>query len=192
MLVAVVRVVPSPGLMPLKLLAIVYTDIFRGVPTLLVILLVGFGFPALRLQGVPTNAFWLGVIALTLSYGAYVAEVVRAGITSVHPSQVASARALGLSYGQTMRLVVLPQGLRRVMPALLNDFVSLQKDTALVSVLGSGRGAARRTGPGEPGLRLHAVRGRRLLLRRHDRADRAVRRLAGVAAAASRAGPVLG
>ena len=135
-IVAVIRVVPSPGLMPLKLLAIAYTDIFRGVPTLLVILLVGFGFPALELQGVPTDAFWLGVIALTLSYGAYVAEVVRAGIMSVHPSQVASARALGLSYGQAMRLVVLPQGLRRVMPALLNDFVSLQKDTALVSVLG--------------------------------------------------------
>ena len=135
-LVAVVRVVPSPGLMPLKLLAIAYTDIFRGVPTLLVVLLVGFGFPALRLQGVPTAPFWLGVIALTLSYGAYVAEVVRAGIMSVHPSQVSSARALGLTYGQTMRLVVLPQGIRRVMPPLLNDFVSLQKDTALVSVLG--------------------------------------------------------
>ncbi len=136
-LVAVVRVVPAPGLMPVKLLAVVYTDVFRGVPTLLVVFLVGFGFPALQLQGMPSDPFWFGVIALTLSYGAYVAEVVRAGILSVHPSQVASARALGLTYAQTMRLVVLPQGLRRVVPPLLNDFVSLQKDTALVSVLGT-------------------------------------------------------
>lgn len=136
LVVAVIRVVPAPALLPLKLLAVVYTDVFRGVPTLLVIFLVGFGFPALRLQGLPTDTFVLGVIALTLSYGAYVAEVIRAGITSVHPSQVLSARALGLTYGQAMRRVVLPQGIRRVMPPLLNDFVSLQKDTALVSVLG--------------------------------------------------------
>ena len=134
--VAVVRVLPSPALLPLKLLAVAYTDVFRGTPTLLVVLLVGFGFPALRLEGVPTDYFTLGLIALTLSYGAYVAEVVRAGIMSVHPSQVSSARALGLTYGQAMRLVVLPQGLRRVMPPLLNDFVSLQKDTALVSAIG--------------------------------------------------------
>ena len=135
-LVAVVRVLPAPALAPLRLVAVVYTDVFRGTPTLLVVFLVGFGFPALRLEGVPTDYFTLGLIALTLSYGAYVAEVVRAGIMSVHPSQVSSARALGLTYGQTMRLVVLPQGLRRVMPPLLNDFVSLQKDTALVSVIG--------------------------------------------------------
>lgn len=136
LLVAVVRVVPSPAMAPLKLLAVVYTDLFRGTPTLLVVLLVCFGLPALRLQGVPTNLFWLAVIALTLSYGAYVAEVVRAGITSVHPSQWASGRSLGLSYGQTLRAVVLPQALRRVVPPLLNDFVSLQKDTALASVAG--------------------------------------------------------
>jgi polar amino acid transport system permease protein len=136
LVVAVIRVLPSPALMPLKLVAVVYTDVFRGTPTLLVVFLVGFGFPALRLEGVPTSYFTLGLIALTLSYGAYVAEVVRAGIQSVHPSQVSSARALGLTYGQAMRLVVLPQGLRRVMPPLLNDFVSLQKDTALVSVIG--------------------------------------------------------
>lgn len=135
-LVAVVRVVPSPAMMPLKLLAVAYTDVFRGTPTLLVVFLVGFGFPALGLQGMPTDYFTLGLIALTLSYGAYVAEVVRAGILSVHPSQALSGRALGLTYGQTMRLVVLPQGIRRVMPPLLNDFVSLQKDTALVSVIG--------------------------------------------------------
>lgn len=134
--VAVLRVLPVPALAPLRLVAVVYTDVFRGTPTLLVVFLVGFGFPALRLEGVPTGYFTLGLIALTLSYGAYVAEVVRAGIMSVHPSQVASGRALGLTYGQTMRLVVLPQGLRRVMPPLLNDFVSLQKDTALVSVIG--------------------------------------------------------
>jgi len=134
--VAIIRVLPSPALMPLKLVAIVYTDVFRGTPTILVIFLVGFGFPALRLEGMPDDPFTLGLIALTLSYGAYVAEVVRAGIQSVHPSQVSSARALGLTYGQSMRLVVLPQGLRRVMPPLLNDFVSLQKDTALVSVIG--------------------------------------------------------
>jgi polar amino acid transport system permease protein len=134
--VAIIRVVPSPALAPIKLLAVVYTDVFRGTPTLLVIFLVCFGLPALELQGVPTSIFWLGVIALTLSYGAYVAEVIRAGISSVHPSQWASARSLGLTYTQTLRHVVLPQALRRVMPPLLNDFVSLQKDTALVATAG--------------------------------------------------------
>ncbi len=136
LIVAVVRVVPAAAMAPLKLLAVAYTDLFRGTPTLLVVLLVCFGLPALELQGVPTNVFWLAVIALTLSYGAYVAEVIRAGIASVHPSQWASGRSLGLSYTQTLRTVVLPQALRRVVPPLLNDFVSLQKDTALVSVAG--------------------------------------------------------
>ncbi len=136
LLLAVVRVVPAPAMAPLKLLAVVYTDLFRGTPTLLVVLLICFGLPALRLQGVPTNLFWLAVIALTLSYGAYVTEVIRAGVNSVHPSQWASGRSLGLTYGQTLRAVVLPQALRRVTPPLLNDFVSLQKDTALVSVAG--------------------------------------------------------
>ncbi|MFC6150212.1 MULTISPECIES: amino acid ABC transporter permease [Mumia] len=136
LLVAVVRVVPSAWMAPLKVVATVYTDVFRGTPTLLVVLLVGFGIPALGLQGAPTSLFWLGVIALTLSYGAYVAEVIRAGILSVHPSQWASGRSLGLSYGKTLRHVVLPQALRRVTPPLLNDFVSLQKDTALLSVIG--------------------------------------------------------
>ncbi len=134
--VAVIRVVPSPAMAPVKLLAIVYTDIFRGTPTLLVVLLVGFGVPALGLTGVTTSLFWLGAIALTLSYGAYVAEVIRAGILSVHPTQWASGRALGMSYGATLRHVVLPQAIRRVMPPLLNDFVSLQKDTALLSTIG--------------------------------------------------------
>ncbi len=135
-LVALVRVVPAPAMAPLRLLAVAYTDIFRGTPTLLVVYLVAFGFPALELQGVPSSLFWLGVIALTLSYGAYVAEVVRAGIVSVHPSQALSARALGLTYGQSMRRVVLPQAMRRVLPPLLNDFVSLQKDTALLASVG--------------------------------------------------------
>src|SRR5689334_6110536 len=106
LVVAVIRVVPSPAMAPLKLLAIVYTDVFRGTPTLLVVFLVGFGVPALDLQGAPTSLFWLGVIALTLSYGAYVAEVIRAGIASVHPSQWAAARALGLTYMQALRHVV--------------------------------------------------------------------------------------
>ncbi|MEH3033687.1 MAG: amino acid ABC transporter permease [Aeromicrobium erythreum] len=136
LVVAILRVVPSPALAPLRLLATVYTDVFRGTPTLLVVLLVGFGVPALNLSGVPTSLFWLGVTALSLSYGAYVAEVIRAGILSVHPSQWNSGRALGLSYGRTLRHVVLPQALRRVTPPLLNDFVSLQKDTALLSVIG--------------------------------------------------------
>jgi polar amino acid transport system permease protein len=136
LLVAVIRVVPSPAMAPIRLFAIAYTDVFRGTPTLLVIFLVCFGLPALGLQGVPTDLFWLGVIALTLSYGAYVAEVIRAGINSIHPSQWAAARSLGLTYAQTLRHVVLPQAIRRVMPPLLNDFVSLQKDTALVSTAG--------------------------------------------------------
>jgi polar amino acid transport system permease protein len=133
MLVAVVRSTTSAALFPLRLLAVVYTDIFRGVPTLLIVLLCGLGLPALQLQGVPTDTFWLGTFALVLSYGAYVAEVFRAGIDSIHPSQIASADALGLSHGQAMRHVVLPQATRRVVPPLLNDFVSLQKDTALLS-----------------------------------------------------------
>lgn len=134
--VAIVRVIPSPALAPLKVIAVLYADIFRGTPTLLIVLLVGFGVPALNLTGMPTSLFWLGVVALTLSYGAYVAEVIRAGILSIHPTQWASGRALGLTYGQTMRHIVLPQAIRRVAPPLLNDFVSLQKDTALLSTIG--------------------------------------------------------
>jgi polar amino acid transport system permease protein len=135
-LVAVTRVTVAPALFPLRALAVVYTDLFRGVPTLLLVFVVAFGLPALQLRGVTTSLFWLGVVALVLSYGAYVAEVVRSGIESIHPSQIASAQALALSRTQTMRHVVLPQALRRVAPPLLNDFVSLQKDTALVSAVG--------------------------------------------------------
>ena len=134
--VAVVRVSRSPWLLPLRAVAVGYTDLFRGLPTILVVFLICFGVPTLRLQGVTTSFFWLALVALVLSYGAYVAEVFRAGIESVHPSQVASATALGLSSAQTMRHVVVPQAVRRVLPPLLNDFVSLQKDTALVVAVG--------------------------------------------------------
>ncbi|RSN03744.1 ABC transporter permease [Nonomuraea sp. WAC 01424] len=136
LLVALARGITAPAFFPIRALATLYTDVFRGVPTILVIYLVGFGLPALRLQGIPTDLATLGVISLTLSYGAYVAEVFRSGIESVHPSQVAAARSLGLSHVKTMRFVVLPQATRRVVPPLLNDFVSLQKDTALVATIG--------------------------------------------------------
>ena len=136
LVVALARGSRSPVMFPLRAIAVLYTDLFRGVPTLLLVYLVGVGVPALSLQGLPTDPFWLGLTALTLSYGAHVAEVVRAGIESVHPSQRSAARSLGLSQAQTTRSVVLPQALRRVAPPLLNDFVSLQKDTALVAVLG--------------------------------------------------------
>ena len=136
LVLAVLRSVPGPVFFPLRLLAIVYTDLFRGIPTLLVILLLGFGMPALRLQGLPTSEMFWGVVALVLVYSAYVAEVYRAGIESVHPSQRAAARSLGLGQWQAMRFVILPQAVRRVVPPLLNDFVGLQKETALVAVLG--------------------------------------------------------
>ncbi|MEU4579275.1 MULTISPECIES: amino acid ABC transporter permease [Nonomuraea] len=137
LLVALARNVKSPAFLPIRALATLYVDVFRGVPTLLVIYLVGFGLPALRLQGIPSDPATLGIIALTLSYGAYVAEVFRAGIDSVHPSQMAAARSLGLSQAKAMRFVVLPQATRTVVPPLLNDFISLQKDTALVATIGA-------------------------------------------------------
>ena len=135
-LVAIARNTHAPALFPVRALAIVYTDVFRGIPTILLVFVFCFGIPALQLQGVTNSLMWLGVTALVLSYGAYVAEVFRAGIESVHPSQVASADALGLSSTQSMRYVVLPQAVRRVVPPLLNDFVSLQKDTALIGAVG--------------------------------------------------------
>ena len=134
--VALVRVTKSPGLAPLRWTATLYVDVFRGVPTLLLVFLVGFGLPALQLQGVPSSPVVLGCIALVLSYTAYVGEVFRAGLNSVHPAQRNAAKALGLSESQTLRHVVLPQAVRNVVPPLLNDFISLQKDTALVAVLG--------------------------------------------------------
>ncbi|HLU73525.1 MAG TPA: amino acid ABC transporter permease [Nonomuraea sp.] len=136
LLVAVIRTSTSPALFPIRALATAYVDLFRGIPTLLVIYMVGFGLPALKLQGIPNDLVTLGVIALTLTYGAYVAEVIKSGIESIHPSQVASARSLGLSRGKTLRFVVLPQAARRVVVPLLNDFVALQKETSLVSTLG--------------------------------------------------------
>ena len=134
--VAVLRTLRGPVFFPLRLLATAYTDLFRGLPLLLVIFLLGFGVPALRLQGLPSAAVIWGGAALVLTYTAYVAEVFRAGIESVHPSQWAAARSLGLSYPKTLRFVVLPQAIRRVVPALLNDLVSLQKDSGLIAVLG--------------------------------------------------------
>ncbi len=136
LLIALTRTLRAPIFLPLRVLATIYVDVFRGVPTILVIFLLGFGVPALRLQGVPNSPVFWGTVALILSYSAYVAEVFRAGIGSVHPSQRMAARSLGLSVLQTNRFVVLPQAIRNVVPPLLNDFISLQKDTALVSVLG--------------------------------------------------------
>ena len=133
---ALMRTTKSPALTPFRFLATAYVDIFRGAPLILIILLVGFGVPALRLKGISSNVIFLGTVAVVLTYSAYVAEVIRSGILSIHPSQRAAARSLGLTSGQTMRYVVLPQAIRRVIPPLLNDFVSLLKDTGLVSILG--------------------------------------------------------
>lgn len=137
LVVAVIRGLRGPVFFPFRLIAIVYTDLFRGTPLLLVIYLFGFGLPALGIRGLSTQSEVVyATAALVLSYSAYVAEVYRAGIESVHPSQTAAARSLGLSRLQSLRFVVLPQAIRRVIPPLLNDFVSLQKDTALLAVLG--------------------------------------------------------
>jgi len=133
---AVLRSLPGPVFFPIRLLAIVYADFFRGIPTILLIYILGFGIPALQLEGVPTDEMFWGTVALVLVYTAYVSEVYRAGIESVHPSQNAAARSLGLSHGQSLRYVVIPQAVRRVIPPLLNDFIGLQKDTALVALLG--------------------------------------------------------
>lgn len=133
---ALIRTSRSPALTPFRILATVYVDLFRGIPMLLVILLVGFGIPALRLEGVTNNVLVLGTIAVIITYSAYVAEVIRSGILTVHPSQRAAARSLGLTHFQSLRHVVLPQALRRVTPPLLNDLVALIKDTGLVSILG--------------------------------------------------------
>ncbi|RIX30649.1 amino acid ABC transporter permease [Amnibacterium setariae] len=135
-LLAVLRTLRGPVFAPLRFLAAVYTDVFRGVPVIVMILLIGFGVPGLN-PSVLYDSRLLGGLALVLTYSAYVAEVLRAGIESVHPSQRLAARSLGLTHGQTLRLVVLPQGVRRVTPALVNDFVSMQKDVGLISILGA-------------------------------------------------------
>jgi polar amino acid transport system permease protein len=136
LILAVMRSLHGPVFFPLRALATIYSDLARGIPTILVVALLGFGAPALQLTGVPrSRVFWAGV-GLILIYSGYVAEVYRAGIESVHPSQEAAARSLGLSRSQAMRRVILPQAIRRVIPPLLNDFIGLQKDTALVGTLG--------------------------------------------------------
>jgi polar amino acid transport system permease protein len=136
LVIALVRVNRSPGLFPVRILATIWVDVFRGVPTVLLVYLIGFGIPALELEGLPTDPVVLGGIALTLSYSGYVSEVYRAGINSIHKGQTDAALSVGLTEAQTMRHVVLPQAIRRVAPPLLNDFVALQKDVALISIIG--------------------------------------------------------
>lgn len=138
LLLAVIRTLKSPVFFPLRVIAKAYVDLFRGLPLIIVLYLVGFGIPGLRLEflgRIPAEV--LGTLALTLTYSAYVSEVFRAGIESVHSSQRLAARSLGLSNSQAMRLVVLPQAIRKVVPPLMNDFVALQKDVGLISVLGA-------------------------------------------------------
>ena len=138
MVIAVVRQSTGPVMLPLRVVATVYVDVMRGIPMILLILALGFGLPALSLTVISTQSEAVyGVVALVLSYSAYVSEVYRAGINSVHHSQVMAARSLGLSHMKSLRFVILPQAVRNIIPPLLNDFISLQKDTALVGVLGS-------------------------------------------------------
>ena len=136
LLIALLRTSAGAALFPIRLLATVYVDLLRGVPTLLLVYLVGFGIPALRLTGLPTEPVVLGGIALGLSYSAYVAEVYRAGIRSIHRGQRDAALAVGLTEAQALRHVILPQAVRRVAPPLLNDFLALRKDVVLISILG--------------------------------------------------------
>lgn len=141
LLIAIIRQLPGRAFAPLRILAIAYADVFRGVPAIIVIYLIGFGFPLAGVEPFSTHLsgnaslFWLAAFALVLVYGAYVAEVYRAGLESIHWSQTAAARSLGLSQWQTLRYVVIPQAVRRILPPLLNDFVALQKDTALASII---------------------------------------------------------
>lgn len=136
LLLAAVRSLKGPAFFPIRMLVIGFIDLIRGVPIILLILLLGFGLPALRLPGVPSSPLFWGVTALIISYSAYTAEVYRSGIEAVHPSQVMAARSIGLTQPQTLRFVVIPQAIRNVIPALLNGLVSLQKDVALVYILG--------------------------------------------------------
>ena len=138
LVIAVVRQSVSPVMFPLRIVSTIYVDVFRGVPLILVIFAIGFGVPALNLGFISTqSAAVYGVVALVLSYSAYVSEVYRAGLNSVHQSQVAAGRSLGLSQWTSLRYVILPQAVRNIIPPLLNDFISLQKDTALVGILGA-------------------------------------------------------
>jgi polar amino acid transport system permease protein len=136
LIVAILRGLPGPAFFPVRLLSTIYVDFFRAVPGILIIYVLGFGIPGLAIPGVPREPFLYAVIGLTLVYSAYVSEVYRAGIDSVHWSQEAAARSLGLSRSQALRYVVVPQAVRRVIPPLLNDFIGLQKDTVLVSIIG--------------------------------------------------------
>src|SRR3954453_3310651 len=136
LLLAVMRGLPGPAFFPLRLIAVIYIDLFRALPSILVIYVVGFGIPALGVPGIFNDSFFLGLLTLVIVWSAYVAEVYRAGIEAVHPSQEAAARSLGMSRFQGLRYVVLPQAVRRVIPPLLNDFIGLQKDTALVGFIG--------------------------------------------------------
>jgi polar amino acid transport system permease protein len=136
LVLAVLRGLSGPVFFPLRILATLYVDLFRALPGVVVIFALGFGVPALGLPGVPTDRFFWAVITLALLYAAYVSEVYRAGIESIHPSQEAAARSLGMTRPQALRFIVLPQAVRRVVPPLLNDFIGLQKDTVLVSFIG--------------------------------------------------------
>ncbi len=136
LVVAIVRNSRSPALFPLRAFAVIYTDVFRGIPVILIIFLIGFGVPGLIDSRAWSNPLIWGTVALVLSYTAYVSEVLRAGIDSVHESQRAAARSLGMSSGQTLATVIVPQALRRVVPPLMNSLVSLQKDVALISLIG--------------------------------------------------------
>jgi polar amino acid transport system permease protein len=136
LLIAILRMLPGRAGAPLRAIALVYCDVFRAIPAIVVILLVVFGTPLAIPATAKWNSVWLGIIALTMTYSAYVSEVYRAGLSSIHPSQSAAARSLGLSYVQTLRTVLVPQAVRRVIPPLLNDFISLQKDTALLAFAG--------------------------------------------------------
>src|SRR4051812_31959404 len=133
LLLAIMRMLPGRAGAPLRLIALVYCDIFRAIPAIVTILLIVFGAPLAFPSAANWNPVWLGIVSLSMTYSAYVAEVYRAGLASIHPSQSAAARSLGLSYTQTLRTVLVPQAVRRVIPPLLNDFISLQKDTALLS-----------------------------------------------------------
>lgn len=136
LLVALARNTRSAALFPLRALAVVYTDVLRGIPVILLVFLIGFGVPALGLSRAWANPLIWGSVTLVLSYSAYVAEVIRAGIDSVHESQRAGARSLGMTNNQTMHTIILPQAFRRIVPPMMNSFVSLQKDVALVSLIG--------------------------------------------------------
>ena len=136
LILAMIRSLRGPAFFPLRALVVIFIDLVRGIPVILLILLLGFGVPALQLPGVPNGALFWGLTAIIISYSAYTAEVYRAGIESVHESQRMSARSLGLTQGQSLRYVLVPQAIRNVIPALLNGFVSLQKDVALVLILG--------------------------------------------------------